>query len=318
MKKILLLLFALISIKAVGQSVYKLQQDSIRLGNDAGTSSVTLPGGKLYIKGLPKGNLTVKGNGQVVHNDTVYATAASTIINGFTVYTAPTIGQVIPTGTPEEVFKALFSQTQPPTATLSGGTVYELTTSNKTHNLSFSYGRQANTATISTAVINPGSLNVYSTQPAQPGTVSGTQSVTTTANTNTTYTLTVTTSETPAKTTTATTTDTFLPGRYWGRSSISTPSNGVILAVAGGDKQLNGSKANSGFTVTASGSNYVFYAYPSSLGDLTSLTVGGFASLPAFTKTVISLTNVEGFTQNYNVYTSNNTFSANTPAIVTQ
>jgi hypothetical protein len=215
-----------------------------------------------------------------------------------------------------DFIKNTFYQTQPPTATLTGGQVRELSVSSFTHSLSYSYGRQSATANISTAVINPGSFNVFSTQPSQPGVVSGTQSVTTAANVNTTYTLLVTTID--GKTATATTSDTWLPGRYWGRSSISVPDNTIVLAVAGGGTDLSSSRAKSGFVVTSSGSNRIFYAYPSSYGALSSLTIGGFESLPAFTQSILTLTNASGYTQQYFVYTSNNTFSATTPTIIAQ
>lgn len=72
MKKLLLLLSLFIGLTASAQSVYQLQQDSIILGKSNGASSVTVPG-KLNLKGLPKGNISIKANGQVIHNDTVYA-----------------------------------------------------------------------------------------------------------------------------------------------------------------------------------------------------------------------------------------------------
>jgi len=237
------------------------------------------------------------------------AAAGSSTITGRTISSLPEIGQVITTGTPNEVFIQLYGQTQVPTASLSGGTTYELGITAATHNLSFSYGRQAATATISTAVITPGQLNVYSTQPAQPGSVSGTQSVTTPSNTNRTYTLTVTTSD--AKVATATTTDTWLPGRYWGRSSSATPDNTIILAVAGGNQELSSSVAGT-FTITASGSNYPFFAYPLSEAALTSIKdVNGFEVISAFNVTTVSVTNVNGYTQNYRVYTLNSTTASN-------
>jgi len=244
----------------------------------------------------------------------LYSLPDSINITATSITSLPFVGQTIVPGNPASVWRQMFGQTQIPTASLSGGTAYELGVSAATHNLSWSYGRQAATATISTAVISPGSLSVFGSQPAQPGTVSGTQSVTTPSNTNRTYTLTVTTTD--GKTATATTTDTWLPGRYWGRSASATPDNTIILAVAGGNKELSGAKDKSGFTVTSSGSNYVYYAYPASLGDLTFISVGGFSSFGAFTKSVVSVTNINGYTQNYNVYTSNNTFSATTPSII--
>ena len=104
--------------------------------------------------------------------------------------------------------------------------------------------------------------------------------------------------------------------RYWGWCPDSTPSDAEILAVS---DELSTSRAKSAFTATVSGSDrHVFYAYPASFGDLTSLTVGGFESLPAFTKTTRAFINDFGVSISYNVYVSNNTFSANITNIVTQ
>lgn len=203
-----------------------------------------------------------------------------------------------------------FYGTQTPTASLTGGTVYELTTSNQTHNLSWGYGRQSATATIATAVINPGSLNVFGSQPTQPGTITGSQSVTTTANTNTTYTITVTTTD--SKTATASTTDTFLPRFYYGRSSSATPNSTIILAFAGGSNPLTASKAQTGLVITASGSNYPFFAYPSSEGAINNIfDVNGFNVTSAFNQTTVSVTNASGFTQNYFCYTLNAATASN-------
>jgi len=242
------------------------------------------------------------------------AITAGGTVNGWTVSSVPSVGQVVTTGTPQEVFYQLFKQTQVPTASLTGGTTLRLSTTNYSGTLNYSYGRQIATEPIASAVITPGSLNVYSTQPAQPGTVSGTQAVSVPANTNTTYTLTVTTSD--SKTATATSTYTWLPDRFWGRSASQTPNNSIVTAFAGGGNDLVGTKDKSGFTITASGSNYVYYAYPASKGDLTFISVGGFSSFGAFTKSVVSITNINGVVDNYNVYTSNNTFSSTTPSII--
>jgi len=236
-------------------------------------------------------------------------------ITGFTVSSIPTIGQVITTGTPDNVIKQMFAQTQAPTAGLSGGTVYELRTTSVTHNLNWSYGRQAATATIATAAITPGPLNVFTTQPAQSGSVSGTQSVTSAANVDKTYTLTVTTSD--SKTATASTTDSFLPNVYWGRTASSSPSSATIIGTAGGGANLQNSKSRT-FNVTASGSNFIYFAYPSSLGALTSITIGGFESIGVFTASTVSVTNASSYVQNYTVYVSNNTFSGDANTIITQ
>lgn len=203
---------------------------------------------------------------------------------------------------------ATFYASQPPTASLTGGTVYELTVSNQTHNLSWGYGRQSATATIATAVINPGSFNVFGSQPSQPGTITGTQGVTTTANTNTTYTITVTTTD--SKTATASTTDTFLPRFYYGRSASATPNQTIILAVAGGSNPLSANHTfptpTNPITITASGSNNPYFSYPTSQGAATVIKdVNGFNVFTAFNQTTVSVTNALGYTQNYYCYTLN-------------
>jgi hypothetical protein len=209
---------------------------------------------------------------------------------------------------------AIFYPSQVPTATLTGGSQQELRSSGTgSATLNWSAGRLAATEPISSIVVN--GISQSFTQPGAPGTVSGTQSVTLTYNTNQTFTNTVTTTD--GKSASATTSFTYLPRRYWGRTSTEIPDNATILAATGGGSELSSSKAKSGFIVTAFGSNRIFFAYPSNLGDLTGLTIGGFDSLSAFVKNVISVTNASGFTQNYNVYVSTNTFSATTPSIIT-
>jgi len=103
------------------------------------------------------------------------------------------------------------------------------------------------------------------------------------------------------------------PKRYWGYSSAAAPTNGIVLASAGGSNELTTGKAKNSFSVVVSGTlQYVYYAYPASYGDLSSIIVGGFESIGAFTKTVLSVTNSQGYVQNYNVYTSNNQFTNTT------
>lgn len=234
----------------------------------------------------------------------VAAHAPSPTITGGTILALPTIGETITTGSPDNVWNQMYRPPLPPTAGLSGGSQSEYSTSNKTHSLSWSYGRQATTATISTAVINPGSFNVFGSQPTQPGTVSGSQSVTTTANTNTTYTTTVTASSAPT-TATASTADTWAPGIYYGRSTSTTPTSTEILAVAGGAKVIStGHAFPSGITVVASGSNHPFIAINATQGSITVIKdVNNFDVTSSFPTTTVSVTNVNGYTANYTVYT---------------
>jgi hypothetical protein len=231
-------------------------------------------------------------------------------INGFTVTSIPTIGLVITTGSPQSVIYQLFNQSQPPTASLSGGVNLEVSASSSSGTLNWSYGRQSATATIASAVINPGSLNVFGSQPSQPGTISGTQSVTIPATGSITFTETVTTID--SKIATASTTYNRLPEFYYGRSASATPNQTIILAVAGGSNPLSASKAQTGLVITASGSNYPYFAYPSSEGAINNIfDVNGFNVTSAFNQTTVSVTNASGYVQNYFVYTLNAATSSN-------
>jgi len=99
-----------------------------------------------------------------------------------------------------------------------------------------------------------------------------------------------------------------LPKAYWGYSSSSNPSDATII---GGSSALASSKAKDGFSITVPSGNsqYVFYAYPTSYGDLDALYVGGFESKDAFTLVKRNVTNANNYTQSYNIYISNNTLS---------
>ncbi len=173
--------------------------------------------------------------------------------------------------------------------------------------LNWTGGRQASTATLST--INVGGTNQSFSQPAAPGSVSGTKSTTVTRNTNTSFTNLVTTSD--SKTASSGVAFNFYPKRYWGYSTTSPPSSGTIITAAGGSGELTTSKSKSTFSIVVSGSNkYVYYAYPSSYGALTSIIISGIESIGAFTSSTVSVTNASGYVQNYIVYVSNNIFSS--------
>ncbi len=205
-----------------------------------------------------------------------------------------------------------FYGANPPTSSITGGTLYELTVSNKTHNLQYSYGRTSSTNPISAAVVNPGSVNVFALggQPAKPGTISAPLSVTTTANTNTTYAILVTSND--GKTSSASTSDTFLPRLFYGRTSSTAPTTADILAFAGGSNPLLAGHAIGPIVIVASGANRPFIAHASNLGSITKiLDINGFDVTSAFNTATISLTNSQGFTQNYTTYTLNAATSSN-------
>jgi len=100
------------------------------------------------------------------------------------------------------------------------------------------------------------------------------------------------------------TTFTPLSKRYWGYlDANTTPNSAQILATQGGGSELSSSRAGT-FTVAVAGSDkFLYYAYPASQSNLTSLTINGFQTLPAFSPPVtVSVTNASGYSQNYLVY----------------
>ena len=104
-----------------------------------------------------------------------------------------------------------------------------------------------------------------------------------------------------------------LPKKYWGVSATFPPSSATIIAATGGGSEFATSKDKGSFTITVTGTNlYVYYAYPSSFGALTSITISGLESIGAFTQSTVSVTNAAGYAQSYYVYTSNNQFNNTT------
>jgi len=100
--------------------------------------------------------------------------------------------------------------------------------------------------------------------------------------------------------------------KYWGSSA----SNSIDDATLRTGTNENSGKAKSSFTIPISGTKYIFYAYPASLGVLSSISVGGFDSFETFTKTTRDVTNASGYTQSYNIYISNNRFSVDVSNII--
>lgn len=205
-------------------------------------------------------------------------------------------------------------QTQNPTGSLSGGGNYELHSSGTfSSNLSWSVTRlAAGTNLAPTANIDSikvAGINQTYTPPAPGQTVSGTQSVNVTWNTPTAFYITAYAHD--GKTYTSSVSFNFYPSNYYGYSASSSPNASTILATAGGSSFLSATKAYSPtVTLPNSGYYYVYYAYPTSFGALTSIKDGaGNQVISAFTQTTVSVTNASGYTQNYYVYTSNNNYS---------
>ena len=100
--------------------------------------------------------------------------------------------------------------------------------------------------------------------------------------------------------------------KYWGSITLNSIDDATLIA---GTNEASG-KAKSSFTVPISGTKYIFYAYPASLGVLSSISVGGFDSFETFTLTTRDVTNASGYTQSYNIYISNNKFSTDVNSII--
>jgi hypothetical protein len=96
--------------------------------------------------------------------------------------------------------------------------------------------------------------------------------------------------------------------RYWGTSSSASPTDAEIT---GASNEFSTAKSKTGFSINvSSGTKYIFYAYPVGYADLSSLSVGGFESLSAFTKTTRTFINAQGYSSTYIIYVSNNNFSS--------
>lgn len=228
----------------------------------------------------------------------------------------------------------IFFPSQPPTASITNITtssVLEKRSAGSTSiTLRWQACKQNTTQNISTISVI-GSSKIGFSQPSANccvawsggscGAAYGDTAISITNNSNGSWSILVTTID--AKIASSSTSVSWTAKRYWGRASTGAASSAEVLATLGGSSELTESKTHGGFTVAsgttpnANGSNHVFFAYPASSGTLTSITMGGFESIAAFTLAVVSVTNALGYTTNYNVYTSNNAFSETTPIIIT-
>jgi len=192
---------------------------------------------------------------------------------------------------------AIFYPSQVPTATLTGGETRELIAAGAdvSYTLNYSAGRQAYTEPLASIVV-AGNTKTF-TQPAAPGTVTGTQGVTVVRNTNTTFTNTVTTTD--SKTASATTSVTWLPKFYYGFVPSATPSNSEVINM-NGVFYSGGSYSNTVAAPVTAGR--IAFAKPVSSGAFGSIIINTFLQ-PSdnYTITTQSITNASGYTQDYYV-----------------
>ncbi len=124
---------------------------------------------------------------------------------------------------------------------------------------------------------------------------------------NTTYTATV---GDGTSTSTGTATYSFLPGRYNGVSTSVISTGSGIVSAFGSSVVLTSTRVGTySFDCSVGGgSNYCYISYPTSFGLPSSTLFNGF-TFTDYTTTTVSLTNASGYTQNYYILRTNNTYS---------
>ena len=112
---------------------------------------------------------------------------------------------------------------------------------------------------------------------------------------------------------------------YWGYFQSADSLNITDSLLLGKDTSINNkgfsdfasSPYKSSFSIPiAGGEKYIYYAYPATYPDLTSVMVGPFESVDAFTKIVRNVINEQGHSQAYKIYVSINNFSDKVEKII--
>lgn len=208
--------------------------------------------------------------------------------------------------TADDFIKQAYYASQSPTSGISGGQQIELMASGSALSFTLNWTAGRNSATNPLQSIVVAGVSQTFTTPAAGASISGTQSVSVARNTNATYSNVVTTND--SKSATSTTSFTFLPKRYFGWVSSTTPTDAQIIA-AGGELSSSIAKSWIQGAPSPTGSQYLIYVYPASWGTLTRFDINTFPSLSSMQLTQRNLTNASGYTQLYNIYVSSNAFT---------
>jgi hypothetical protein len=101
--------------------------------------------------------------------------------------------------------------------------------------------------------------------------------------------------------------------RYWGGTSVnfieSNTYNYAALSQALGSDN-SGSSNSKTVSLTPTGTQNIFFAYLASSPDLSSILYNGLENIGSFTKSTVLITNAQGHTQSYKVYTSIEVYSS--------
>jgi len=104
------------------------------------------------------------------------------------------------------------------------------------------------------------------------------------------------------------------PRKYWGAFTSQDIADADLISLS---KDWANAKAMASFNIDiTSGVKYIFYAYPASFGDLSTISVGGFDSFNAFNKITRNVTNASGYTESYNIYIAKNPSSETISSII--
>lgn len=236
----------------------------------------------------PQGVTTATVGGITAGTDlgTVPVLIADTMVDEFYPYQGPLVSLVLnPSAGTREIGTSIATPVLTPTTTRRSNPITSLTLSRSGAGLIFTY--------------------------PSPNPAGGTEAPYTDTSgavtTNTTYTATV---GDGTSTSNGTASYSFLPGIYHGvDTSVISTGSGIVSAF-GSSVVLASSRAVT-YIFDASvggGFNYLYISYPTSFGAPASTLFNGF-TFTDYTSTTVSLTNASGYTQNYYILRTNNTYS---------
>lgn len=202
--------------------------------------------------------------------------------------------------------EAILYQSEDPTLSLTGGIAQEFMAAgaNVSQTVNYTAGRQAATEPLDSIRID-GTYKSFS-QPAKPGTVSGTHSVSIPRNVNTTISGYVRTTD--SKVTSASTTFTWNAPRYvlWLTDTTGISSGAKDSDIIAGTKDVSSARAKTYNTGAPSGTQYPVFVYIATAGALTTLKMNGFESIGAWKTVTKNITTGAGYVGSFRIYWGNN------------
>lgn len=215
-------------------------------------------------------------------------------------------GVTLGTKSIKATLQELIYPAQPPTVSLTGGIAMEYMSAGSPVNQTVSYtvGRQTNTAPLSSVVVAGQSITNFDNDVTPPHSQSGTVNVSIPRNTNTTYSITATAED--GKVATATTSFTWLARRYYGFVYDTTggfASGALDATIRGLSNELNNSRtkgSGGSWNSGSPGGNAIYvYAWISTAGAPSAIKMNGFDVLDTWKVISKTFTTSTGFTTTY-------------------